>query len=434
MVVATGTSFTNKQLAEYAFDLQVGLEGADVPEYESAITIGKAAVLAVNLRGLGELDYKALRLVAARYFHIRSDVLDGVLRTLADLELVKLVTTDGSIEQVIPTVPHFENIYERVGELTAAKPLNELEQLTIAMLDQLYRSPINRDSLHAKLGADHDAFCTSLQIGVEAGLMIDQRARGRNIIASPLYFSGNLDGLIDVAARGDTPNVRRVLSLVARNQGMPLSVISKECRIADAAISAEDVVLLQGMAEQSIIKPPAIERPNNAQERFIFTPAPGRTRMSAANREIYEKGMALAAAVRKGQLLPEAYRIISPQALLYRLGDRKWINANTEAAHQYKNLAVLGLGRLEHTGGGFYRFHLIDVPENLEAVGIAKTLLAGERPPDLELDNQARLLLSHDESYVKSHLSSASLRKPAAKKTILSQKAHEEIDQYILAL
>ena len=58
------------------------------------------------------------------------------------------------------------------------------------------------------------------------------------------------------------------------------------------------------MAEQGIIKPPAIEQPNKAQERFIFTPAPGKTRMSAANREIYEKGMALAAAVRKGQLLP----------------------------------------------------------------------------------------------------------------------------------
>jgi hypothetical protein len=26
---------------------------------------------------------------------------------------------------------------------------------------------------------------------------------------------------------------------------------------------------------------------------------------------------------------------------------------------------------LEHTGSGFYRFHLIDVPENLEAVGIS---------------------------------------------------------------
>ena len=61
-------SLTEKQVAEYAFDLQVGLEGADVPEFDSAKMIGNAAILAVNLRGLGEVDYSSLRLVAAHHF------------------------------------------------------------------------------------------------------------------------------------------------------------------------------------------------------------------------------------------------------------------------------------------------------------------------------------------------------------------------------
>jgi hypothetical protein len=86
-----------KAIAEYAFDLQVGLEGADVPEYDVAKTLGMASVLAVNLRGLGEIQYQSLRLVAAHYFHIRSDVLDSVLHTLADLELIKLRLTSGYI-------------------------------------------------------------------------------------------------------------------------------------------------------------------------------------------------------------------------------------------------------------------------------------------------------------------------------------------------
>src|SRR6266849_3685759 len=143
---------TEKQIAEYAFDLQVGLEGADGPDFESAKMIGNAAVLAINLRGLGEVDYIPLRLVAAHYFNIRSDVLDGVLHTLADLELVKLITKGESIKTVIPAVPHFENVYDRVGEYTAERPLNELEQLTIQMLHQLYASPMNRDTLRSKLG------------------------------------------------------------------------------------------------------------------------------------------------------------------------------------------------------------------------------------------------------------------------------------------
>lgn len=426
-------SLTEKQTAEYAFDLQVGLEGADVPEFNAAKMIGNAAVLAVNLRGLGEVEYSSLRLVAASYFNIRSDVLDGVLHTLADLELVKLITTGSSIKKVIQTVPHFENIYDRVGQYTAEQPLNELEQLTIEALHHLYANPINRDALRSKLGAENQAFDTTLEIGISAGLMIDQRARGRNIIASPLYFSGNLEGLIDIAARGDTPSLHRLLSLVSKNQGMPLSMISKEKRIAGTTISSDELALLRSMAEEGIIKPPSVRRPNKVEEQFIFTPAPGRTRMSAANRVIYENAMALAAAVRKGQLMPEAIRIRSPYALLSALEEKKWINANTEAAHQYKNLTVLGIGRLVHAGGGWYRFHLIDVPENVDAVKIAKKLLSGEQPADMELDQNARLLLNESESYVKSHLASATLRKNRTK-PVLSRKAETEILQYMLKL
>lgn len=423
-----------KAVAEYAFDLQVGLEGVDVPEYDLAKTVGMAAVLAVNLRGLGELQYQSLRLVAAHYFNIRSDVLDGVLRTLAELELVKLITSGTTIEQVIPQVPHFDDIYARVGELTSARPLNELEHLTIEILDKLYQSPVNRDALVAKLGADRDAFDTSLQIGVDAGLLTDNRVRGKNIVASPLYFSGNLQGLLDIAARGDAHNVQRILALISKNQGMPLSSVVREQAIAGTALSEDDISLLQGLAREGIIKPPSIIRPNKVAEQFIFTPEPGKTRLSAANREIYEKGMAIAAAVRKGQLLPEAVRIRSPQALLYQLGERKWINASTEAAHQYKNLAVLGVGRLESVGGGFHRFHLIDVPENVRAVEIAKTLLMGDRPADMEQDRDARLLLSESDTYVRSHLSSRALRKPANKPPVMSPKAKADMEQLFLSL
>ncbi|WP_431269218.1 hypothetical protein [Dankookia sp. P2] len=422
---------TAKTVAEHAFDLQVGLQGADVPEYDAATAVGNAAVLAVNLRGLGEVQYQTLRLVAARHFHVRSDVLDGVLRILADLELVKLVTRGATINTVIPDVPHFEDIYERVGAYVAARPLNELEQLTVALLHHLHQHPMNRDALRAKLGADKAAFDSCLEIGVQAGVMLDQRARGRDIVASPLYFD-NLDALIDVAARGDTPHLKRLLGLVKQHQGMPLSTILSQHRIAETSISADEAALLQALASEGIIKPPSIIRPNSMEERFVFTPSPGRVRMSAANREIYEKGMALAAAVRKGQLLPEQVRIRSPQALLSALEDRKWINASSEAAYQYKNLAVLGVGRLVSTGGDFHRFHLIDVPENLQAVRIARILLVGEQPMNLEQDKEARLLLGQDEAYVRSQISAASLRKPTP--VPMSKRAEAEMKQLWLQL
>ena len=243
-----------------------------------------------------------------------------------------------------------------------------------------------------------------------------------------------MEGLLDIAARGDAPSVRKLLQLISKNQGLPLSSIIKEQSLGGTQLSPDEISLLQGLAQEGIIKPPSIIRPNKKEEHFIFTPAPGKARLSTANREIYEKGMAIAAAVRKGQLLPEAYRIHSPQALLYQLRERKWIGANTEAAHQYRNLAVLGVGRLERISGGFHRFHLIDVPENVEAVDIAKTLLQGERPADMEQDKDARLLLSESDSYVKSHLSSATLRNPKTQKPILSRRAKNEMEQLLLAL
>ncbi|HTV26504.1 MAG TPA: hypothetical protein VMF32_01850 [Xanthobacteraceae bacterium] len=426
-------TLTKKETAEYAFDLQVGLSGADVPEFDAARLLGNAAILAVNLRGLGEVDYRTLRLVAAHYFTIRSEAIDGVLNALAELELVRLITTGGTIRSVIPEIPHFEDVYEQIGTYVDQRPLNEIEAITIDILSRLFENPINKDALRSALGIDATAFSTTLDIGATSGLIIGQRARGRDILASPLYFSGNLDGLIDIAARGDTPSLHKLLTLVRRNQGMPMSMIVSQSRIAETTISVDELQLLNSLAEEGIIKPPSIKRPNQTEERFVFTPAPGKTRLSAANREIYEKAMALAAAVRKGQLLPEAIRIRSPQALLNALEDRKRLRANTEAAHQYRNLTTLGVGRLSPSGSGYYTFHLIDVPENLQAVGIARQLLRGEAPEDLEQDTQARLLLNEDESYVRSHLASSSLRK-ATQKSVLSAKARAEIDQYMLQL
>ena len=424
---------SEKETAEYAFDLQVGLNGADVPEFDVARLLGNMAVLAVNLRGLGEVQYQTLRLVAAHYFGIRSEAIDTVLHAMADLELVRIISTGSSIKAVIPEIPHFDDAYGKVGEYVNQRPLNELETITCEMLSRLIQHPLNKDALRHSLGAENSAFETTVDIGMSSGLIVDQRSRGRDILASPLYFSGNLDGLIDIAARGDTPSLHKLLTLIKKSQGMPMSIIMGQSKIADVTVSPDELSLLQALAEEGIIKPPSITRPNNQEEKFIFTPAPGRTRMSAANREIYEKAMGLAAAVRKGQLLPENIRIRSPQALLNALEERKQLRANTEAAHQYRNLTSLGLGRLSPSGSGYYTFHLIDVPENLEAVRIARQLLRGEAPDDLEQDRQARLFLSQDETYVRSHLASSTLRN-APEKPVISKKANAEIEQYMLQL
>jgi hypothetical protein len=105
-------------------------------------------------------------------------------------------------------------------------------------------------------------------------------------------------------------------------------------------LSPTEVALVQKLAEEGVIKPPTIKFAT-AEHSFVFTPKPGKTRLNAANREIYERAMALISAVRKGQLLPDLIKIRLPVRILEVLRDQGYIRATTEARDQYRNLVVL---------------------------------------------------------------------------------------------
>ena len=62
------------------------------------------------------------------------------------------------------------------------------------------------------------------------------------------------------------------------------------------------------LCNEGVLKPPSLEF-KSTRETFVFTPAPGSSRLDATNREIYERSMALVSCVRKGQLLADQYRI-----------------------------------------------------------------------------------------------------------------------------
>lgn len=142
--------------------------------------------------------------------------------------------------------------------------------------------------------------------------------------------------------------------------------------------------------------------------------------------------MALIAAMRKGQLLPEAYRIWSPYAILNKLKERKFIGANSEALHQYKNLVSLHVGRLEHQQGTQFRFHLIETPENIQAIDEAISLLGGGTPTATGINQEAIISLTQGEQYIQSTISAAKFRK--VNKTTLGAEEEEEIHQMLMKL
>ena len=65
---------------------------------------------------LGEIDYGVLRQVADYFFDIPSLALPEVVRILAEIEYVQLISTGPTTyKSVIPIVPHFSSVHEGLG-------------------------------------------------------------------------------------------------------------------------------------------------------------------------------------------------------------------------------------------------------------------------------------------------------------------------------
>lgn len=425
---------SDQEKAEFAHDLQVGLARASVPEFAHLPLIGMAGKLALNIRGLGEIKAEVLRPVADHYFDIPALALQPVLEILAEVGYVQLVTTGKTLKSIIPNVPHFSSVYSGLGNYVGTITLNEHEEVAIAVLNELKSKPEKRDALIGRLGAPKQVFSRVELITKTGGLVLPKRARGQDVLVSPFYFADSLDALANHAAAGGARGVQRVLDLLKKAQGWPLSLIISTGEINGTKLTTAELQVLQEMVADGVLRPPCLRNTqSNSDEHFVFTPMPGVVSMDGAAREIYERTMAIVAAVRKGQLLPSRFAIRSPVRLLETLRDNKKIRASTEAALQYTNLVTLRVGRLVSTGSsGWYQFHLIELPENFQAVNDAITIFQTGEPMSTGVSEDARIALQRDESYVQSILASTALRQTP--RAALNDEAKAEMEQLFLDL
>ncbi|MDR2216551.1 MAG: hypothetical protein LBE59_12040 [Nevskiaceae bacterium] len=422
----------SRETAEFAYDLHAGLSALAIPEFDHLHEIGMAATLAVHLKGLGEVDYETLRKVSDHFMSIPSYALKSVLRLLADVEFVRLFTTGKTITKVVPNIPLFDDVYEGIGEYAAKElTLNEHEQATLAILENLYKAPRNRDALFNSLGAEKSMFNRCVTLGTSSGIITQHTARGKNILISPYYFADNLEGLADIVAGAGTPALESTLNKVKSNQGWPLSLVATTREIGGIKLSITEMELVEKLAAEGIVKPPTIKF-GGKTESFLFTPKPGSTRLNAANREIYERAMAFISAVRKGQLLPDAYRINSPVHILESLRERGFLGSNSEARDQYHNLVVLRVAHLKQTVSNRWQLHLNRTEENEAALNLAIQLLRSGTMANMEVDQEARIALSKGEEYIQSLISSAELKK--RQKQVTDAQAAYEFEQLILKM
>ncbi|MEM8974924.1 MAG: hypothetical protein AAGD43_22925 [Pseudomonadota bacterium] len=416
--------------AELAFDLHSGLATTSVPEFDELTKIGMAANLAIHIKGLGAIDYEVLRKVSDHFMSIPSLLLPEVLRVLSEIGFVRLVERGRRIEQVLPNIPAFDDVYRSIGDFADSElALNSHEQAILEILTALRDAPRNKDSLLNKLGIENDVFERCITIGGASGILSSVQARGRTMIISPFYFADNLDGLADAAVASGASAMESALKKVKDNQGWPLSLVAGRSEIGGTALPPTELALIHRMSEEGIIKPPTIKF-GQKSESFVFTPRPGDARLSASNREIYERAMALVSAVRKGQLLPTQFQIRYPARILEELRERGHLSSNSEAHDQYHNLVVLRVAFLKQTSSGMWQLHLNRTPENEAALNLAISLLRTGNLANMEVSQEARIALTKDEEYVQSMISAAELKKRP--KQLKDEQANYEFEQLLM--
>jgi len=270
----------SKKLIELAHDIQTGLGSIDVPDFEQMRIMGMAATLAIHIRGLGEIDYELLRKVTDHYFSIPSFALKEVVNVLAEIKYIQIVKIGSKITSIIPDVPRFKDVYEGVGDYFSFSDLNEHEQGTLLILSELQNKPENRHKLQHLTGIDDEMLSRCVEIGKSGHYIKPFRARGKEILASPFYFADNLDSLVDITAKIGASDIQKILDIVKNNQGWPLSIIQSRLEVGGTKLSDAQRNLLVYLCSEGILKPPSIEF-KASKETFVFTPAPGASRLDS---------------------------------------------------------------------------------------------------------------------------------------------------------
>lgn len=411
-----------------AHDMAVCLERNTVAEFDQLHLLGMAARLALHLRGVPAVRYELVRQVAIYLLDFSGAAVKPVLELLAEAEFVQLVTEGSTIRTVIPDVPFYERLFQNLGEVADFSSFSEHEQLAIDLAAKLSKSPIARDTIY-QYGAERKVVDRLLDIGQESSFLSVKRARGKDIVLSPTYFSENSQAYADLVAGSGSGRVKRLLELLRVAQGWPLELIIQDKRINDTALDVIDLQTIKLLASDGFCPPPAILTKHSGTTHFLFGPRPGISRLPAFKRPIYEAAMALVAAVRQGQLLPREYRIRSPFRLLSSLRDKGFLRSNSEALEQYRQLTAIRVGRLEHVAGDRYQFVLIDNPENKEALNLALTMVQGDEMAP-SADEEITIALRQGESYVESLVG----RKRLLIDTAVSadKETQESIDEFLL--
>ncbi|MDV6374168.1 hypothetical protein [Deinococcus arenicola] len=406
------------------------METGETPEFHQLPMLGMAVRVALHLRGLPLITYDLFEKILYSTLSIPVFAVEPVTRVLAEAEFVVLNTEGPTIKSVLPTIPLYEDIFDRLGDYFKRRQFREQEVFTVELMQKLSASPISKSTVY-NWGAEQSLVDRVIEIGDFGSFIRNHRTRGRNILVSPTYFTENATAYADLAAQEGAGNIKKVLELLKSNPGWPIEIIQNTRNINGHELSAVQLNIVRALAGEGFLQPPMIETAHSGANFFLFGPTPNDMQIPVSKRPIYEAALALVASMRQGQLLPAKYAIHSPIALLTKLRNQTWVNANTEAMEQYRKLAIMKVAFLKPTNGNWAELHLIDRPENIEAVDLAITLLSGHELTIVP-DEDVVVAFREGHKYLDSLLGRKRMRPREGSRLELDEESQYAIDSLLM--
>ena len=259
-----------QNLVAACHDIFVSLDGKEVAEFENIPRIGMTVRLALHLRGLPIVEYEVLRLVSSYYFNIPNVALPSILQDLEDVQFIRIISEGRTYKRIIPMIPYFDNIYSTLESNIGIETFSETEQMSLEILKRLSNSPIVKDSI-LDIG-DKKMVDRCLDVGRQGGYILSHRARGKDILYSPVFFSQNADLYADLVAKSGAKSITRVLNLLKDSQGWPLSIIETTKEVNGVKVTDDEIRLIRRLASDGAVQPPSITTSHAGENFFMFTP------------------------------------------------------------------------------------------------------------------------------------------------------------------
>lgn len=353
--------------------------------FEKTLRIGKAAVLAMHIRGLQYVDdYTALKFAAAQ-LGIGGSELPVILRELEEIDFVRVKCPRAEIERVDIRVPEFRPGYEDLGARWEDLNPSEIERASVETLQNLMQIPKREADLVQSLGLGQTEYSILRDVMRDGQLLRAQTLSGEKIAYTPLAVDNDPTTYLQWCDEFPS-EVTEALKILIDCQGLPVSdpIISGNAALDDAI-------------QTGVLMPVTVDGATGVRE-FVFAPRGG---LTPQERVILDKARAILACVRYGQRFAAGKQISFPRLILERLRDYKRFKRGHPDLHtQYSLLVEKVIGHLFDEGGGYWNFEVYDTEENMKALEVAIDMLEIGETPTAKINLAAKRALLAPSSYL----------------------------------